>query len=1056
MTKAKSIQELKQTWEIEKETFRSKELGGLQGFIENVLLCDKLFALKQGYESTKTQNRKNEITRETRNKDGGKGRADFVIYINGDDVVIPVEVEAYENIKAGESQILQYQTDWRKKCGILTDGNEWRLYFDRWYETFYLTDILDKKSRFWEKWEQYISTETYYNMAFNARGQQELFEAERLDPCTAENRPFFFNDITNLLRTFKTKIADIFPLLAQEERQVIETTYSYVIQFILYKVLIDNNYKKLKNDYETFREWVKKALQAQKYDGIIKDIKKIAEYIYKNVYEPFRQKQEDINKRLMEQLKQTPTLDDIAPWLDIIMFIDRYNFADLRNELFGFVYENYLKELYHDENKGQYFTDPAVVNFMLQELGYTKEALSKTGGKNISIIDPSCGAGTFLYSAVLAIKESFDDGTAASSKKIEELVNNNIFGLDIEEFPLFLAEMNILMQLLPIVVNTKYSNVINDKIKLFITEDSIAEFLDTPINISGDNAKDTNKGLFDDFDKSSAPPYMRSREDIMEMFNSLEEDLSGRRRFDYVIGNPPYIGYNQCTNVSFAKKIKDKSDPFTMGNVYGVNLNTVPNRRKPYPPKPNLYAFFIALGLGLLKDNGKICYIIPQTILTAGDLDVLRYHLAKYTTIEKIITFEGNLFIGRGIKQTKPVPTSSLIFVAKKAVPQKNHNVRVVNYKPYTESQGEDFDTYFRSRNRETKNISQLDLLNNLVNWTFIKQDAALHHVNIKYEENSVPIEEWRKYILKDYDEFCFDVGFILDPHYYTAEPHDNYPVLDFTRSLGYSKMFFKDYYPKSKDKIQLTRNSRYATLDHKYNIVCRIKNFKKFMLIDKPLIFNMGQAAIVATDNKAEAMFLFALLNAPLNINILENNCKTENEREFLVSIKTIKQYIRIPKITTGNVPIKAEIVKQTEIMLDLEKPVIKDFVDFPPTAMQAFDHIRVAGNTIVLTAGERNYTAKIHANKTKMVSDVVATKYFQKDGITLNKDINLEDLRFLPAIDFEAQERIKSYIDDLVFALYFEISLPRPGLENAAAIRAACEKNEFYSIINAGVKRP
>ena len=141
MAKLKSIRELKKTWEIEKETFRNKELGGLQGFVENILLCGELFALKQGYESTKIQDRKNEITRETRNKEGGKGRADFVIYINGDNIVIPVEVEAYKNIKSGESQILQYQTDWRKKYGILTDGNEWRLYFDRWYETFYLADI---------------------------------------------------------------------------------------------------------------------------------------------------------------------------------------------------------------------------------------------------------------------------------------------------------------------------------------------------------------------------------------------------------------------------------------------------------------------------------------------------------------------------------------------------------------------------------------------------------------------------------------------------------------------------------------------------------------------------------------------------------------------------------------------------------------------------------------------------------------------------------------------------------------------------------------------------
>jgi hypothetical protein len=1054
MAQTKSIKELRETWVANQEGFRTQELGRLQDFVRDVFESRQLFALTYGDLRRDNSKRKNEFTRETTKEGASRGRADMVIFIDGEDIVIPVEVEKLGNIRAGESQILQYQTDWRKKYGILTDGREWRLYFDRWYEAFQLEDILNKKSNFWEKWEQYISPETYYDMAFNTKGQQELFETERLDPCTAENRPFFFNDITNLLRTFETKIIALFPLIAGEERQTIEITYSYIIQFILYKVLIDNNYKKLKNDYEVFRGWVRTAVQTQNYGVLVKDIKKISEYIYKNVYEPFRQKQEGINRRLIEQLPTKPALDDIAPWLDIIMFIDRYNFAGLRNEIFGFVYENYLKELYHNENKGQYFTDPAVVNFMLEELGYTAEALAKTGGKNISIIDPSCGAGTFLYSATLAIKEAFDNGTASSSKKIEELVNKNIFGLDIEEFPLFLAEMNILMQLLPIVVNAKYSNVINDKIKLFITKDSIAEFLDTPINTTGDNAKDTNKGLFDDFDKSNTPPYMRNREDIMEMFNSLEEDLNGRKRFDYVIGNPPYIGYNKCTQVSFAKKIKDTSDPFSMGNVYGVNLHSVPGRRKPYPPKPNLYAFFIALGLGLLKDNGKICYIIPQTILTAGDLDVLRYHLAKYTTIEKIITFEGNLFIGRGIKQTKPVPTSSLIFVVKKASPQKNHNIRIVNYKPYTEKQGADFDAYFRSRNKESRNIPQIELLNNLDSWTFIKQSVEIQQMAAVYKSDSLSIEEWRRYVLQDYNEFNFDVGFILDQQYYTTDSDNNYPVLDFTQSVGYTKMLFGNYYPKNRDKIQLTRNSRYATLDHQYNIVCRIKNFQRFMLIDEPIIFNMGQAAIVATDNKEEALFLFALLNAQVNISILENNCKTENEKEFLVSIKTIKQYIRIPKITDTNAPVKNEIIKQTEALLDLEKPVIKDFVDFPATTLHKFDYIRVVGNAIVLTAGDRNYTAKIKPNKVDIVSATITAKYFPKDCLVPSKEINLEELRFLPAIDVDAQARIKAYIDDLVFALYFNVPIRKLGLENASGIHATCEKNEFYALVNTSLK--
>ena len=1046
MARTKTIKELRSVWESNKEGFKTRELGKLQDFIKDILESSQLFALTYGDLRKDNKKRKMEFICEVSKEGAGRRCADVVIFIDSEEIVIPVEIEKLDNIKAGESQLLQYQTDWQKKYGILTDGNEWRFYFDRWYETFYLKDIFDKESDFWQKWKLYISTKHYYDLTFNINGQLELFEAERLNPCNVENRPYFFNDITNLLTVFKTKITDMFPLFAQlDERQAVETTYSYVIQFILYKVLIDNNYQKFKNDYEIFREHVKRSLEQKTYDIIIKGIKKIAEYIYTNVYEPFHKKQNTINQQLLKQLKQSTTLTEIAPWLDIILFIDRYNFADIRNDIFGFVYENYLKELYHDENKGQYFTDPAIVDFMLGELGYTEKALSKTDGENISIIDPSCGAGTFLYSATLRIKEAFDDGTKSTSQKIERLVNENVYGLDIEEFPLFLAEMNILMQLLPVVVNSKYTNVIAEKIKLFITKDSISEFIDSAIG-THPCEENLQTNLFYGFDFTNTPPYMRDKKELVDLFKSIEGDLDHRKRFDYVIGNPPYIGYNRCTNIAFAKKIKDKTDPFTMGNVYGVNLNTVPNRRKPYPPKPNLYAFFIALGLGLLKEGGRICYIIPQTILTAGDLDVLRYHLSKYTTIEKIITFEGKMFIGRGLAQKKPVPTSSLIFVAKKMAASVNHSVKITNYNTYTEKQIGDFSVYLNSKNKKTKNILQTELLNNLDSWAFIKQGNSLREMMLEYGKNSLSIEEWRKYILKDYDDFCFDVGFILNPEYYTKNHNHNYPILDFKQSSGYKTMRFSEYYPKTRSKIKLTRNSRYETLDHKYNIVCRIKNFQKFMLIDEPVIFNMGQATIIATDNKQEAMFIFSLLNSTLNIGILKNNLKIENEKEFLVSIKSIKQYIRIPKITQENTFIKKEIIKLTDAMLKLETSVIKDVVEMPRTQQQVFDSVRVDKNNLILTSGSKEYLGKIEPK----MADLAAAAITKEFSYEFPRPIDINELRQLPVIDFDEQKRIKDYIDDLVFALYFNVPINSLGIEKAAAVHRAVAKHEFFSLIN------
>jgi hypothetical protein len=64
--------------------------------------------------------------------------------------------------------------------------------------------------------------------------------------------------------------------------------------------------------------------------------------------------------------------------------------------------------------------------------------------------------------------------------------------------------------------------------------------------------------------------------------------------------------------------------------------------------------------------NNRFCFIIPQTLLTNNDLDVIRYFLAKNFHIQKLITFQNNLFIARGVKQTKKVATSSLIIVAEK------------------------------------------------------------------------------------------------------------------------------------------------------------------------------------------------------------------------------------------------------------------------------------------------------------------------------------------------------------------------------------------------------
>ncbi len=1051
-----AIEILKNRWEQDRESFKNKEIGELQDFIREILQEKKLFNLRQGNLSSADEHRENEFTIETAKK---TRRADFVIFIKGVDIVIPVEVEKHGSIEKGEEQLFQYQRDWDKKYGILTDGNQWRFYRSNIpSKPFFIQDIFNNPQDFITYWQNYIKLENYYPECFAPSDQ--LFNAAKIDLNKKENRELFFDDVTKVIRNFRGKMKaigafDTLLTITENDKLAVETSYAYLIQFILYKVLVDNDYKKFKGEYNKMVGNIKKALLDKSYYLLISnEMKNISEYISQNIYNPFSKEQKSINAKLIENLKTELSIDDIAPWLDIILFIKKYDFSRLKNEIFGFIYENYLKELYQDKNKGQYFTDPAVVNFMIEEIGYTKDEIKKkVAEKKISIIDASCGAGTFLYSAVDRLIDSFDDGRKDQAKHIEELIDKNIFGLDIAEFPLYLAEMNILMRMLPLIVNNNYENPISNKLKIFKTKDSIAEFLETGINATVEE----KISLFEHLEKTDLGyrSFMRSDEDLKEMLESMQANGIKRGRFDYVIGNPPYVGYLECCKqkIEFIQKIKDKKDAsITLGNVYGMNLHSIPNNGKKYRPNPNLYAFFIALGLALLKDNGKMAYIIPQTILTAGDLDVLRYHLSNLTTIEKIITFEGNMFIGRGLKQNRPVPTSSLIFVLKKSKPKENHRVQIVNYKPYTKKQGTDFAEYINSKNKSTKEILQNELIENIANWNFIKQSN--HFINLikKYNQQE-NISYYYNHKLANSlfkSNFYFDGGYNIDEkqrlktksfYEYPRANNNFYSIKD---NAGYWENVRDD--KEHKNYIGLCQgNQEYLFLDSKYKVIWTYANSKRFFFTNKPLIWARNQFRGIGSNNKDEILYLFALLNSLLNVFILKKFLISQNEKDFLLSSHSIKNFIKIPKITDDNKEVKQEIIKQTEALLALEDLQLKDFVDFT-ISKQKFKQVVIENDSLILIDSEnKKYPQKINS-EVGFIRDLIEETYNQK----FLPEILLQDLKYIAAIDKQEQASIKDYIDDLVFALYFNIPIKKIGIQEASNIKTQCLKNQYYQYIH------
>jgi len=1047
-----NIPQLKALWNKERDSYKVQEIGsGVQKFVKEVLKSGELFNLSEGILSTDDLKRKNEFLEEKTRK---KKRADIIIFIDPD-IIIPVEVERFGNIHAGEEQLYEYQRVWNKKYGLVTDGYEWIFHNNKLIvKRFKLDSIFNKPHEFLEFWTEYTKPLNYYLQFFEKSGQLTLLEE---DISVGNNVQDFFNDITTLIKSFRNKlnIKGYFEKTGgiADEKLATEITYAYIIQFILYKTLVDNDFEQFREDFDARLERIYKDIKSESYGDALIVIRAISEQISKNIYRLFRHEQEFINKTLEELLlKPINELSDITPWLDIFVFIKRYNFANVRNEIFGYIYENYLKELFEESKKGQYFTDPAVVNFMLKQIGYTSNLIEERYEKNknsISLIDPACGSGTFMYCAVNEIVDAFNGTSGDKAKQIEDIVVNNVFGLDIAEFPLYLAEMSILMRMLPLIFYKQFNNPIDKKIKVFLTRDSISEFMDTTIT-SDVYAKYGQLAM--DFRKLDLgyESYVREKSDLEEMKKSLENQRIPRRRFDYVIGNPPYVPYNECArqNVMIVELIKQKR--VQMSDIYGVNLNTVPRRIKPYSPKPNLYAFFIALGIALLKDKGRFCYIVPQTMLTANDLDVVRYHLSRFTTLEKIIIFSGKVFIGRGLKQDKPIATSSLIFVLTKRTPSNRHKVKIINYEKTDDTIEETLENILCRRNILEQDVLQSKLLQRVGNWSFIKQGADFIEFYEKYEQNSRDISSFRSQ-LSPSDDFTFDGGVIVDDSKLLKKDIGNcYEVFDYKNNDWnlYSVSKSSQYYSRKSPFSFPGGSQGLLAFQKKYKILWRTRFSERFQFTNRDILLINNQSLLVSSNSKNELIFYFAIMNSPITRVILEKHLKQENERNYFVPLKAVKSLIRVPYINKDNQFIKVEIIRRAEELLKLKEVKLSDLVDFSNIMVQKFDSVEVRKNTLLLSYGAHTIKLAIKGD-TRIIANTLANEFKSDVYSTFGRTISLVELRNLPIIDLERQGQLKNYIDALVFALYFDIPLKEFGVKKAEAIHKACSKSKYYHLL-------
>ncbi len=276
----------------------------------------------------------------------------------------------------------------------------------------------------------------------------------------------------------------------------------------------------------------------------------------------------------------------------------------------------YEKMRNHQEKKeyGEFYTPLSVVKYILEGIGYN--SLDKIETKKI--IDISCGSGSFIIQAIRElIKQSFKayDREHISELTVEEAKNI----IDTIRLNIFGIDINPIACILC-------------QINIHFTIFEILKHI-----------------LI--FEPGYRLPWFS-----IKNINALRID--SEEKYDFVVGNPPYLFIRDIP--SDQKSIIEMSNFDTNDGQY------------------DYYQIFIELGIRILKQGGKLGYIVPDSLLALSNRSILRNFIYNKTKIREIYH--------TGPRFSDPIVSNIIIILEKEdKLSERKNNLIKLNYENFPE-----------------------------------------------------------------------------------------------------------------------------------------------------------------------------------------------------------------------------------------------------------------------------------------------------------------------------------------------------------------------------------
>lgn len=465
---------------------------------------------------------------------------------------------------------------------------------------------------------------------------------------------------------------------------------------------------------------------------------------YQNLYTYFKEADEKYNSGLFDFKKDKLSSKIIIDNKTVKGIISElyypaspYEFSVLSVEILGSAYEQFLgkqikltaghRAVIEEKPEvkkagGVYYTPQYIVEYIVENTvgklcaGKIPDQIAK-----LKIVDPACGSGSFLLGVYQYLlnwylnyyKPDFEKHTlvAQNSKDFNEkqrneaiklrnklpltpdgnlttalkkqILLNNIYGVDIDTQAVEVTKLSLLLKCMEGETSSSITAEMRFGERLLPTLDSNIKCGNSLIDTDFYNIK------LDFGEERNIKPF-NWKKNFPEIFS--------KDGFDCVIGNPPYI------QMAMFAWFDDNQKQYLL-RKFCSSMGRM-----------NTFGFFIEQGMNLLSKNGKLGYIIPNTILTQEYYQEIRNLILAQTHIDDIVSYDKLVFVDAVVETTtliltkkKSTEKSNITFLDKDgnyAIRKINQESFKVNYKSQFTVSFEESDGVIKNKIIKTTNLT--------------------------------------------------------------------------------------------------------------------------------------------------------------------------------------------------------------------------------------------------------------------------------------------------------------------------------------------------------------